>query len=106
CTAGGPGCNPTGAQVQTYPPSAQVAEDATLTARTFLIHDDPNRCGVAPLVLFNGAAVLPPYLCGHPDFLVIETEATGVVIQRGAIDLENLTEDVLPRNLYACSSTT
>ena len=106
CTADGPGCNPTGAQIQTYPPTAQVAEDATLTARTFLIHDDPNRCGVAPLVLFAGAAVLPPYLCGHPDFLVIETEATGVEILNDAIDLENLTEDVLPGNLYACSSTT
>jgi hypothetical protein len=106
CTADGPGCNPTGAQIQTFPPSAQVAEDATLTARTFVIHDNPSRCGVEPLVLFDGAAILPPYLCGHPDFLVIETETTGVQIQQGVIDVENLTADVLPGNLYACSSTT
>ncbi len=57
-------------------------------------------------MLFNGAAIVPPYLCGHPDFLVIETEAEGVEIQQGVIDLENLTEDVLPGNLYACSSMT
>src|SRR4249919_1924290 len=106
CTADGPGCNPTGAQIQIYPPNAQVAEDATLTARTFLIHDNPSRCGVEPLVLFNGAAIVPPYLCGHPDFLVIQTETSGVQIQQGVIDVENLTADVLPGNLYACSSTT
>ena len=101
CTETG-GCNPTGAQVQVYPESAIVDPHATLTARTWLIHDDPARCGVHPLTLFNGAVVIPPYLCGHPDILIIETQTAGVEIRSGAIDVENLTEDVLPGNLYGC----
>ena len=104
CTAGGPGCNPTGAQILQYPPTATVASDATLTARTFVFHDDPNRCGNDSLTLFGGAVVIPPYLCGHPDFLVIETDATGVEVLSGTVLVENLTEDVLPGNLYGCTA--
>ncbi|HEY5809236.1 MAG TPA: hypothetical protein VIT67_14780 [Povalibacter sp.] len=103
CT--GSGCNPTGAQILQYPDTAKVADDATLTARTFRFHDDPNRCGKEPLVLFGGAVVIPAYLCGHPDFLVIETDATGVEVPQGTILVENLTEDVLPGNLYGCTAT-
>ena len=47
------GCNPTGGQIQQYPDSAVVQLDATLTARTWLVHDDPARCGVLPLELFD-----------------------------------------------------
>jgi hypothetical protein len=101
CTAPG-GCNPTGAQVQIYPASAQLEDDATLTARTWRIQDDPARCGVHPLTLFDGKVVIPPYLCGHPDIFVIETKTSGVEILTGAIDVENLTEDVLPGNLFGC----
>jgi hypothetical protein len=104
CESDGPGCNPTGAQILQYPDTAKVADDATLTARTFRIHDDPNRCGKQPLSLFDGAVVIPPYLCGHPDFVVIETDAEGVEILQGAILVENLTADVLPDNLYGCSA--
>jgi len=104
CTSDGPGCNPTGAQVLQYPDTAKVADNATLTARTFRIHDDPNRCGKQPLTLFDGAVVIPPYLCGHPDFLVIETDAQGVEILKGTILVENLTADALPDNLYGCSA--
>jgi hypothetical protein len=106
CTADGPGCNPTGAQNQIFPPGTLVAGDATFTARTTLVHDDPNRCGVTPLILADGRVVVPPYLCGHPDFLMIETETTGVQVQHGTINVENQTEDALPGNLYACSSAT
>jgi hypothetical protein len=97
------GCNPTGGQIQQYPDSAVVQLDATLTARTWLIHDDPARCGVLPLELFDRAVIVPPYLCGHPDFLVIETATSGVEITSGAIDVENLTEEALPGNLYGCT---
>jgi hypothetical protein len=97
------GCNPTGGQIQQYPDSAVVQLDATLTARTWLVHDDPARCGVQALTLFDGAVIIPPYLCGHPDFLVIETDTEGVEIASGAIDVENLTEEVLPGNLYGCT---
>jgi hypothetical protein len=104
CTADSGGCNPTGAQVLQYPDAAKVADDATLTARTFRFQDDPERCGKEPLTLFDGAVVIPPYLCGHPDFMVIETESTGVEVLQGTILVENLTEDVLPDNLYGCKA--
>ncbi|HKS58790.1 MAG TPA: hypothetical protein VJS12_26095 [Steroidobacteraceae bacterium] len=103
CAFGSGGCNPTGAQVITLPASAQIDPGATLTARVTTIHDDPARCGKEPLTLFDGAVVLPPYLCGHPDFLVIETHTEGVQVLTGAIEVENLTEDALPNNLYGCT---
>ncbi|HEY4368344.1 MAG TPA: hypothetical protein VGN07_14005 [Steroidobacteraceae bacterium] len=102
CSADEGGCNPTGAQVLSYPDSASIAPNATLTARTFRFHDDPNRCGKRSLSLFNGAVIIPQYLCGHPDFLVIETAASGVEVLTGTILVENLTKDVLPDNLYGC----
>jgi hypothetical protein len=104
CAADGPGCNPTGAQVLQYPATAKIAEDATLTAQTFVIRDDPDRCGNEPLSLFDGAVVIPAYLCGHPDFLVIETHSSGVEVLSGAVLVENLTEDALPDNLYGCNA--
>jgi hypothetical protein len=102
CTADGPGCNPTGAQLLQLPPTAELAAGATLTARSTTIHDNPQRCGKQPLTLFNGAVVIPPYLCGHPDFIVIETHTEGVEVLSGAIEVENLTEEVLPNNLFGC----
>ncbi|HEY7642618.1 MAG TPA: hypothetical protein VH814_22985 [Steroidobacteraceae bacterium] len=102
CTADGPGCNPTGAQVLQLPPEAVVDPGATLTARVTTIHDNPSRCGNQPLTLFNGAVVIPPYLCGHPDFTVIETHTSGVQVLSGAIEVENLTEQALPNNLFGC----
>lgn len=104
CLLGTGGCNPTGAQLFTLPPTAKVEPGATLTARATTIHDDPNRCGKQPLTLFNGAVVIPPYLCGHPDFIVIETHTEGVEVLTGAIEVENLTEQALPNNLYGCTA--
>lgn len=104
CTADGPGCNPTGAQIFQLPPEAELAPGATLTARVTTIHDDPNRCGNQSLTLFNGAVVIPPYLCGHPDFLVIETHTQGVEVLSGAIEVENLTAQALPNNLFGCDA--
>lgn len=103
CSATGTGCNPTGAQIQVFPPTAKIEPGATVTARTWRFSDDPARCGVSPLVLFDGAVTIPPYLCGHPDFIVIQTETSGVTVAAGTIDVENLTEDVLPDNLYGCT---
>lgn len=104
CTFDGPGCNPTGAQVFRYPPTAKVTADAQLSATTYRFNDDPSRCGVSPLTLFGGEVVVPPYLCGHPDFIVIKTESTGVAVTSGVVQVENLTEDVLPNNLYGCTN--
>jgi hypothetical protein len=104
CTSEAGGCNPSGGQILEYPETAKVDDGATLTAQTFRIHDDPNRCGNQPLTLFNGAVVIPPYLCGHPDFLVIKTTSAGVDVLTGAIDVENLTAQVLPNNLFGCTA--
>lgn len=104
CTDDGPGCNPTGAQIFQLPPTATLAPDATLTARLTTIQDDPNRCGKQPLTLFNGAIVIPPYLCGHPNFMVIETHTEGVEVSAGVIEVENLTQQALPGNLYGCTA--
>jgi hypothetical protein len=104
CTFEEGGCNPTGAQIFTLPATATVEPGATLTARATTIHDDPNRCGKQALTLFNGAVVIPPYLCGHPDFIVIETHTEGVEVLTGAIEVENLTEEALPNNLYGCTA--
>lgn len=104
CTAGQGGCNPSGAQVFELPATAILAPDATLTARTYVFHDDPNRCGNSSLTLFGGAIVIPPYLCGHPDFIVIQTATSGVNVPTGVIDVENLTENVLPDNLFGCTA--
>jgi len=37
--------------------------------------------------LFGGAVVIPPYLCGHPDFIVIETHTEGVEVLSGAVEV-------------------
>ena len=104
CTLASGGCNPTGAQIMTFPATTKLAPGATLTAQTFRFRDNPNRCGREPWVLFNGAVRIPPYLCGHPDILVIRTETSGVEINSGVVEVENLTEDVLPGNLYGCTA--
>lgn len=104
CAFGSGGCNPTGAQIFSLPATAKIDPGATLSARVTTIHDDPARCGKDPLTLFGGAVVIPPYLCGHPDFLVIETHTEGVQVLTGAIEVENLTEDALPNNLYGCTA--
>ena len=84
----------------TLPATAKVADDATLSIRSTLVHDNSGRCGKQSLSLFGGAVIVPPYLCGHPDFLVIETHTSGVEVPAGAIEVENLTEEALPGNLY------
>lgn len=104
CTAESGGCNPSGAQILQFPPNAELAPDATLTARVTRFSDNPSRCGNQALTLFNGAVVIPPYLCGHPDFIVIETQTEGVEVPSGAVEVENLTEDVLPGNLFGCTA--
>jgi hypothetical protein len=104
CTADGPGCNPSGAQVLQFPATAELEPGATLTTRVTRFQDNPSRCGQQSLSLFNGAVIIPPYLCGHPDFIVIETETEGVEVLSGAVEVENLTEDALPGNLYGCTA--
>ncbi len=97
CSAGGPGCplgSFEGAQVIRFPPQAIVTGD--LTATTFQISV---ACGRSePLSLFDGAVVIPRYLCGE-DVRVTKT-LSAVEIPKGVVAIEN-TED----NPFGCDAT-
>ena len=63
-----------------------------------------------PLVLFddvvafgqNATLTIPAYLCGSPKFLVVKVDATDLDIRKGAVFVENKTDEILPGNLYQC----
>ncbi len=97
CSAGGPGCplgSFEGAQVIRFPPQAIVTGD--LTATTFQISV---ACGRdEPLSLFDGAVVIPQYLCGE-DVRVTKT-LSEVEIPKGVVAIEN-TEN----NPFGCDLT-
>jgi len=93
--------------VLTLPATVQLEPNAQFDIRTFEFIDDPAFCGTTTRVLFGGAdprpdAIVPAYLCGSPNFLVIAAETTGVSIPDGTILVENETGDVFPDNLYDC----
>jgi len=110
CTTGctlGPGETVT----LTLPATVELEPNAQINVRTFEFTDDPAFCGTTARVLFGPAsdpdnlipdAILPAYLCGSPNFLVIAAETTGVNIADGTILVENETGDVFPDNLYDC----
>ncbi|MGH8865730.1 MAG: hypothetical protein ACREVZ_13975, partial [Burkholderiales bacterium] len=90
CAAGGPGC-PLGsledAQVIRFPPQAIVG-DGNLTATSFRISVP---CGHPPLVLFDGAVVIPTYLCGE-NVVATKTESD-VEIPKGVVTIENQSDN-------------
>jgi len=107
CT-GEEGCETTNGQAVVLPPSA-VGEDAEIGIRTFEFTDDPARCGVSPLVLFNTDSdpdndlIIPPYLCGSPNFLIVQIRTDNIDITEGVVQVENEVTDALPNNLYECT---
>jgi hypothetical protein len=74
--------------------------------------DPDQRCGRAPLTLFDEATDpddrftelrIPPYLCGSPRFVVIAVDSSDFDVLNGTVFVENDTNVVLPDNLYnAC----
>lgn len=108
CEFGGEGCVLLSAmggvpgQTVFYPSAAAIAEGATLTVLSKRINGDDARCGISPLVLEGGAITLPPYLCGSPDFIYLQTFTEGVEIPDDTVFVENQTDVLLPDNLYNC----
>jgi hypothetical protein len=107
CLSGGPGCETTAGQTMTLPPVA-LQQDASIGVRTYEFTDNPSRCGQDPLVLFGGTdprpdLIIPPYLCGSPNFMVVEVDTDGFQISQGTILVENEPVEALPGNLYECT---
>jgi len=107
CTSG-TGCETTSGQTVTVPPSA-LGDNPEIGIRTYEFTDDPARCGVSPLVLFDADAdpdndlIIPPYLCGSPKFLIVEVKTEDVGLTEGTVLIENEVVDALPNNLYECT---
>lgn len=105
---GGTGCDTNEGQTLTFPMETQAPAGSTIATNSFEYTDDPGRCGNATLTLFDddGIAdnelIIPPYLCGSPNFLVVAVDSTGVEVPEGTIFVENEVLDVLPDNLYEC----
>jgi len=86
CTAVAGGCNPTGGHEIVLPENFVVPPGGTITQTPTLIVDprvDQNgRCdGQTPLVLFGGDLIIPPHLCGSPEFEVLETVANFDILE-------------------------
>ncbi len=50
----------------------------------------------------DATLTIPAYLCGSPRFLVVKVDATDLTIRKGAVEVVNDTDEVLPDNDYAC----
>ena len=103
----GEGCETTEGQNFRLPP-VELDDGASIGIRTFEFTDDPARCGVDQLVLFDGDdprpdLIIPPYLCGSPRFLVVEVDRDGFEVSRGTILVENEPLEALPGNLFECT---
>lgn len=92
CTISAGGCNPTGIQEITLPPTFVLPPTAEIT-QTAVAQEDTRidqfgRCdGVTELPLFNGDLVIPGFLCGGLDgFVVLVTETSGVDIREGVVE--------------------
>jgi hypothetical protein len=81
------GCETTTGETLTLPDKPDV-DDPTIGVRTYFFTDDPNRCGKQPLSLFEGKLVIPAYLCGSPDFVVVKTDPN-FDVPSGTVVVEN-----------------
>jgi hypothetical protein len=80
CTAAEGGCNPTGGHEIVLPEGFVVPPGGTITQEAVSFvdprADENGRCdGQTPLVLFDGDLIIPPHICGSPEFEVLVTEA-------------------------------
>ena len=93
------------AQIITIPEAA-IGSDPSLKATTFRFRDDPSRCGAAPLVLFGGALIISPNHCATPEanyeFFVVFTEAEGIELQNGTIQVVQDAKALLPDFPFTC----
>ena len=102
-----PNCNPTGELEFSLPdgfvppPGAEISQFVVpfVDPRA----DENGRCdGQTPLVLFDGDLIIPPDLCGSPEFRVIVTE-TNFFIPAGTIEGTVFPEDFVS-NPIVCTS--
>jgi len=105
CTATAGGCNPTGGQEIVLPDNFVVPPGATITQTpTFFVDpraDANGRCdGLTPLVLFDGALIIPPEFCGSPEFEVLVTD-TNIEILEGTV-LSTVFPEVFVNNPLGC----
>lgn len=124
CKTSAGGCNPSGVQIVNLPDSVVLGPDDTLTQTLIesapgqfhivdprvdsngnCILDSDGVSGVAiPRESFDvfgdGSLILPPYLCGSPDFAVISSAATFDVLQ-DVIRHEQFPEEIFAQ-FYPC----
>jgi hypothetical protein len=105
CTTTAGGCNPTGGHAFTLPDNFVVPPGAILTqTATHFIDpraDEFGRCdGLTPLVLLDGALIIPPEFCGSPGFEVLTTE-TNIEILEGTIE-SRMFPEVFVDNPFGC----
>ena len=105
------GCDttPDGAQKITIPDAAIMEDDASLKSTTYRLTDDPARCGVNSLELFEGALIISPNHCatfetGY-EFIVVHTEAIGIELQEGTIRVVQDAQAALDLFPYSCDSS-
>ncbi|MGI9224435.1 MAG: hypothetical protein ACR2QX_08165 [Woeseiaceae bacterium] len=105
--SGGTGCPVTinDAQILTIPDAA-VGQNAELAATTYILTDDPNRCGQAPLVLFGGDLIISPNHCATPEtgyrFAVVHTQASAIELQAGTVRVVQDAKALFPAFPYTC----
>jgi hypothetical protein len=106
CTTGD-GCPVTinNAQVLTIPPAA-VGQNPQLAATTYILTDNPSRCGQAPLVLFGGDLIISPNHCATPEtqyrFAVVHTQASAIELQAGTVQVVQNAQALFPTFPYTC----
>jgi hypothetical protein len=124
-------CGTIEGQTITFPPGAFKA-NSELTFSSFEFRDprvqqDPvtgnltcDNGGRRQLILFSqpefnvvnatgqtvpGTLVIPEYLCGSPNFVVVRTFGKNISIPRGTVFTENNTSGILPGNQFDCAIT-
>jgi len=93
---GGDGCNPTGGQTIQLPPNVSGPTDASIVQKQLKFTDPrvaAGTCGKENLTLFQDDPavpdlVIPKYLCGSPEFVVLRTESE-LFLDQGTIVTTN-----------------
>jgi hypothetical protein len=90
-------------QTLTFPSS--VPNDVSITVNANGFFDSRvalGTCGTDSLSLFGGDLVIPAYLCGSPNFIVVKTTSEDFTLQRDTVIIEN---ERLAGNDYECYPT-
>jgi hypothetical protein len=109
------GCEtiPGGGQKLTF--NTPIPPGASITVQRFEYTDTrvsaAGICNGQKLTLFGDDGdptndlIIPGYLCGSPQFIVVAVKREGFDILQGTVLVENDVKDILPDNLYWCELT-